>query len=88
MAAEIGRFVPDDRLHSLLRLVNHSMGIRNLFSRCGLGGVLKSFANGRSCCSPDVKPARWFAEICSAWIHREAHVCCGTFGVDTFFLML
>ncbi|CAM9551516.1 unnamed protein product, partial [Hapterophycus canaliculatus] len=35
VAAEIGRFVPDNRLHSLLRLVNHSMGIRNLFSSTG-----------------------------------------------------
>ncbi|CAM9869952.1 unnamed protein product [Scytosiphon promiscuus] len=37
VAAEIGRFIPDDRLHRLLGLVNHSMGIRNLFSRFGQG---------------------------------------------------
>eukprot|EP00903_Cladosiphon_okamuranus_P014217 g13208.t2 len=35
VAAEIGRFVPDDRLQRLLRLVHHSMGIRNLFSSTG-----------------------------------------------------
>lgn len=35
VAAEIGKFVPDDRLQRLLRLVHHSMGVRNLFSRCG-----------------------------------------------------
>lgn len=33
VAAEIGQFVPDDRLQRLLRLVHHSMGIRSLFSR-------------------------------------------------------
>lgn len=33
VAAEIGKFVPDDRLQRLLRLVHDSMGIRNLFSR-------------------------------------------------------
>lgn len=37
VAAEIGQFVPDDRLQRLLRLVHHSMGIRNLFSRSGIG---------------------------------------------------
>ncbi|CAM9491877.1 unnamed protein product, partial [Ascophyllum nodosum] len=35
VAAEIGKFVPEDRLQRLLRLVNHCMGIRNLFSSTG-----------------------------------------------------
>ncbi|CAM9494882.1 unnamed protein product [Ectocarpus sp. 12 AP-2014] len=35
VAAEIGKFVPDDRLQRLLGLVHHSMGVRNLFSSTG-----------------------------------------------------
>eukprot|EP00752_Nemacystus_decipiens_P005065 g4599.t1 len=46
VSAEIGQFVPDDRLQRLLRLVHHSMGIRNLFSSTGNTADILSGVHG------------------------------------------
>ncbi|CAM9454649.1 unnamed protein product [Sphacelaria rigidula] len=46
VAAEMGAFIPDDRLQRLLALVHHSMGIRNLFSSTGNTADILSGVHG------------------------------------------